>query len=249
MSSMQDTSEGRAVMKPKIAILASGNGSTAETFIRASVAGEVNGEVGLVICNNPEAGILKRIANLNQEFGLHVATRIINSSTHPAVDGLAVAKGSQTGPEETAILQTLQGGNFDLIVLTGYMKRVGPGIISAYGWRPEYTSPYQAMLLNTHPGLLPESIGLYGIHIQEHVLEKGLRESGHTVHVVSENYDEGPTVFENKVAVLPDDTAESLFARVQGLEKVRLPANIEAFLKARGRYLISRNPTSDIVKA
>lgn len=241
---MQSEQNGqhRDISKPKIAILASGNGSTAETFIRACETGDVKGEVALVICNNADAGIIGRVANLNKEFGLHIVTKIINSNTHPAEDGEIVEKGSQTNAEETAILETLRAGDFDLIVLMGYMKRVGSAIVHEYGWRSEYNSPYQAKLLNTHPGLLPDSIGFYGVHVQEHVLEKGFPESGQTLHVVSENYDEGPTIFENRVVVLPDDTAESLFGRVQAIEKQRLPGNIDAFLKARNNYL------SDIVK-
>ena len=229
--------------KPKIAILASGNGSTAETFIRACATGDVDGQVALVICNNADAGIIGRVANLNEEFNLYIETKVINHNTHPAKEGEIVEKGSQTKAEENAILVILKTGEFDLIALMGYMKRVGSAIVHEFGWRPEYDSPYQAKLLNTHPGLLPDSIGFYGVHVQEHVLEKGFSESGQTLHVVSENYDEGPTVFENRVAVLPDDTAESLFERVQVTEKQNLPGNIDAFLKARRNYL------SDIVKA
>lgn len=223
--------------------MASGNGSTAETFIRACVAGKVNGDVILIICNNADAGIIGRITDLNEEFNLRIETKVINGTTHPAVASEMVEKGCQTKAEEAAILETLKAGDFNLIALMGYMKRVGPAIVHEFGWRPEYDSPYQAKLLNTHPGLLPDSIGYFGIHVQEHVLEKGFPESGQTLHVVSENYDEGPTVFENRVAVLPDDTAESLFERVQATEKQNLPGNIDAFLKARRNYL------SDIVKA
>lgn len=223
--------------------MASGNGSTAETFIRACVTGTVDGEVVLIICNNADAGIIGRVADLNEEFNLHIETKVINGTTHPAVAGEIVKKGYQTRAEEAAILETLKSGDFDLIALMGYMKRVGPTIVHEFGWRSEYDSPYQAKLLNTHPGLLPDSIGFYGVHVQEHVLAKGFSESGQTLHVVSENYDEGPTVFENRVAVLPDDTAESLFGRVQATEKQNLPGNIDAFLKARRNYL------SDIVKA
>ena len=223
--------------------MASGNGSTAETFIRACITGNVDGEVILIICNNADAGIIGRIADLNEEFNLHIEAKVINGTTHPLIHDEVVEKGCQTKTEEAAILATLRAGNFDLIVLMGYMKRVGPTIVHEFGWRPEYTSPYQAKLLNTHPGLLPDSIGYFGVHVQEYVLEKGYSESGQTLHVVSENYDEGPTVSENRVTVLHDDTPESLFRRVQAAEKQNLPSDIDAFMKSRWQYM------SGIVKA
>jgi len=228
-----------------VAILASGGGTTAEAFIRACAAGQVAAEVTLIICNNPDAGVFARVEQLNQELGLHIATELISSKTHPAAEGEAVAQGCQTAAEEAAVLEALQATKFDLVLLLGYMKRVGPSIIKAFGWQPEYSSPYQAQMLNTHPGLLPETIGHYGIHVQEYVLEKGLAYAGQTLHVVSEKYDEGPTVAEHKVPVEPGDTPESLFARVQATEKQYLPIDVEAFLQARTNYLQQNpNPTS-----
>jgi len=226
-------------MKPHIAILASGSGTTAEAFIRAGQRGEIDAHVGLIICSRKGAGIFERIDRLNAEFGLSIGCILINNQTHPAALGEHVGQGCQTAAEEAAITAALLGGNFDLVALMGYMKRIGPGLIETFGWLPEYSSVFQAKMVNTHPGLLPDTKGFYGQQIQEYVLDHHLPYAGQTLHVVSENYDEGPIIAEHKVPVEPGDTAESLFARVQTVEKKYLPGDIDDFIKARQAYLAS----------
>lgn len=206
-----------------IAVLVSGEGTTAEAFIRAGASGHIPVQAALIICNNKKAGAFDRIAGLNQELGLHIPVQLINSKTH--------------SDEEAAIMQTLKAGSFDLIVLMGYMKKIGPRLVHEFGWRHEYTDPRQAMMVNTHPGLLPETKGLYGIHVQEHVLQKGLPYSGQTLHVVAEDYDDGPVIAEHKVAVRSDDTPESLFDRVRETEKNHLPGDITQFIQDRKQFL------------
>jgi phosphoribosylglycinamide formyltransferase-1 len=224
-------------MKPRIAILASGGGTTAEAFIRANQRGEINVNVGLVIVSRKNAGIFQRIADLNAEFGLHVETILINHKTHPAAYGEHVDQGCQTGGEEAAILAALLGGSYDLVALMGYMKRVGPDLVQAFGWLPEYTSVFQARMVNTHPGLLPDTKAFHGELIQRYVLDHQLPYTGQTLHVVSEKYDDGPVVAEHKVPVEAGDTPERLFARVQAVEKQYLPKDIEDFIKARLAYI------------
>jgi phosphoribosylglycinamide formyltransferase-1 len=218
--------------RPTIAILASGSGSTAEAFIRAGAEGRIDAQAGLIICNNPKAGIYERISNLNAEFDLDINAVCISKLTHPT-NGEIVAYGEQTHAEEAAIIDLLSSGNFSAIALMGYMKRIGPRLVHEFGWRSEYQHVWQAKMVNTHPGLLPASKGLYGIHVQEHVLANKLPYSGQTLHVVAEDYDDGPTVAEHKVKVKPDDTPASLFDRVQADEKRYLPLDVDAFIKLR----------------
>lgn len=223
-------------MKPRLAILASGGGTTAEAFIRACQDGGIPCQVELVICSRRDAGIIQRIEDLNAEFGLKIDCRVINSKTHPAAEGETVKRGQQTEAEETAILDTLAEGKFDLIAQMGYMKHTGARIVHAFGWRPEYTSIYQAMMVNTHPGLLPQTEGMFGDQIQQYVLDNKLPAGGQTLHVVANGYDDGPVIAEHEVPVEPGDTADTLFARVQKVEKQYLPGDIEAFIKARRAY-------------
>lgn len=223
-------------MRSKIAVLASGEGTTAEAFIRAAQRGDISCDVGLVICSRSKAGIISRIEKLNAEFNLNIECLVINSSTHPPASGEEFKRGRQTIAEETAILEALQAGGFDLIAQMGYMKLTGPRIVNEFGWRSEYTSIYQAMMVNTHPGLLPQTEGLHGDQIQQYVLDKGLEYGGQSLHIVADGYDDGPVVAEHKVRVEPGDTAASLYARVQAAEKHYLPGDIESFIKARQAY-------------
>lgn len=221
----------------QIAILASGQGTTAAAFIRAGAEGRVDTRVGLVIANNAAAGIFERVKALNQQYGLDIKTMCINGQTNPAETNETVVPGAQTRAEESAILRVLRADDYDLIVLMGYMKRIGPTLVHEFGWRAAYANPYQAMMLNTHPGLLPQTKGSYGLLAQQLTLDTKLPYGGQTLHVVAEDYDDGPVIAEHKVAVQANDTAETLFARVQAIEKQTLPSDIDAFIKNRQNYL------------
>lgn len=223
-------------MKPRIAVLASGGGSTVEAFIRATQRKEITSEVALVIVSRSDAGVFNRIEDLNAEFGLDIQTVLINHKTHPAAEDEVVERGGQTKAEEQAILHTLLDGGYDLVALMGYMKKVGTELTKEFGWLPDYMSMFQAKMVNTHPGLLPDTKGFYGENIQKYVLEHHLPYGGHTFHVVSEEYDDGPIITEHKVMVEPGDTSETLFARVQASEKQHLPRDIEDFILARMAY-------------
>lgn len=217
-----------------IAIFASGSGSTAEAFIRDVAKNQYPLQVKLVICNNPQAFILERIQSLNDELGLAVVTAVLNSHTQPSA--LPVVHGQQTAEEQARILTLLNEHNIDLVLLLGYMKQVGAELVASYGWLPDYPSVYECRMLNTHPGLLPATIGTHGLGTQEFTLNQHMEEGGQTLHAVSSEYDTGPTVSEHRVAVLPDDTAESLFARVQSTEKAHIAADVVAFLEAQQMY-------------
>lgn len=218
-----------------IVIMTSGGGTTAEAFIRAGARGKIETEVGLVICNNPKAGILERVEALNKELDLTIKTIVINSRTHPSAGRMT--PGKQTEAEESAILDAIKSGNFGLVALMGYMKKIGPRLVREFGWQTDYTDSREAMMVNTHPGLLPETKGFIGVHVQEHVIKKKLPYGGQTLHVVAENYDDGPIIAEHRIKVEPEDTPESLFNRVRAVEKKYLPRDIEDFIKSRQTYL------------
>lgn len=227
-------------MRPRIAVLASGGGTTVEAFIRAGQRGEINVDVGLVIASRAKAGVFDRITSLNQEFGLHIDCVLINSETHPAAIGENVGTGQQTAAEEAAILAALLAGSYELVALMGYMKRIGRNLIESFGWLPSYSSMFEARMVNTHPGLLPDTKAMYGLQIQQYVLEHKLPYAGQTLHLVSEQYDDGPVISDHKVPVEANDTAESLFERVQAVEKKYLPRDIEDFITGRLAYINNR---------
>jgi formyltetrahydrofolate-dependent phosphoribosylglycinamide formyltransferase len=117
-------------------------------------------------------------------------------------------------------LELLVHHRVDLLVLAGYLKLVPAAVISRYRDR----------ILNVHPALLPAfgGRGMYGHRVHEAVLASGTRESGATVHLVDEVYDRGRILAQSRVPVLPGDTAETLAARVLGVEHRLLPAVVLA---------------------
>ena len=114
----------------------------------------------------------------------------------------------------------LSAAGAELIVLAGYLKRVPAEIVEE--WR--------GRILNIHPALLPRhgGPGMYGRRVHEAVLASGDTISGATVHLVTEEYDQGPILAQTTVPVEPDDTPESLAARVLEAEHTLLPAVVLA---------------------
>lgn len=127
-----------------------------------------------------------------------------------------------------ALLKTLAHYNIELIVLAGFLKKIPEKVVAAYANR----------IINIHPALLPAfgGKGMYGRHVHEAVLAYGCKVSGATVHFVASEYDTGPPILQECVPVQPDDTAESLAARVLQLEHRLLPKCVD--LLARGKVHI-----------
>lgn len=117
-------------------------------------------------------------------------------------------------------LERLERHRIDLLVLAGYLKLVPAPVIARYPDR----------IVNVHPALLPAfgGRGMYGRRVHAAVLASGTRESGATVHLVDEAYDRGAILAQGRVPVLPDDTPESLAARVLAVEHRLLPAVVLA---------------------
>jgi phosphoribosylglycinamide formyltransferase-1 len=110
----------------------------------------------------------------------------------------------------------------DLIVLAGYMQRIPVELIQAFPNK----------IINIHPSLLPHfgGKGMYGHHVHEAVLASHAKESGISIHIVNEEYDQGKILFQKSCPVNNDDTIESLSLRIQELEYELLPQVIEQFL-------------------
>lgn len=113
----------------------------------------------------------------------------------------------------------------DVIALAGYLKQIPSELIDAFPGR----------IVNIHPSLLPKfgGHGMYGRHVHTAVLAAGETESGCTVHLVTEHYDEGPILAQARVAVLPGDTPESLATRVLEQEHILYPNTLQQLLHGR----------------
>ena len=180
-----------------LAIFASGSGSNAENIIRY-FAEKPGFRVKKVYCNVPDAYVLERAKKYN------VPTQVFNRAEFRNPD---------------IILRQLQEEGTDFIILAGFLWLVPDCITTAYPNR----------IVNIHPALLPAygGKGMYGHHVHEAVLAAGEKESGITIHYVNEHYDSGDIIFQATCPVLPDDTPDTLAARVHELEYRHFPRVIE----------------------
>jgi formyltetrahydrofolate-dependent phosphoribosylglycinamide formyltransferase len=119
----------------------------------------------------------------------------------------------------------------EMVVLAGYLRLVPADVVSHF----------RGQILNVHPALLPafSGPGMFGHHVHEAVIRRGLRLTGPTVHFVDERYDEGPIIAQWPVAVLPTDTPDELARRVLEVEHVLYPRVVEAV--AAGRIRLGDN--------
>ena len=116
-------------------------------------------------------------------------------------------------------LRGLTNESFDLIVLAGFMWLVPSALVAAYPNK----------IINIHPALLPKygGKGMYGHFVHEAVIDNGEQESGITIHFVNERYDEGGIILQESCPVLPDDSPDSLAARIHKLEHKNYPRVVE----------------------
>lgn len=214
----------------RIAIMASGSGTTADAFIRSCIAGKVSAEIVGIISNQKSPGVFEKIDKINNEFNLKIPCICINKKTHPEATDEQVEYGKQTKAEEAAILEVIDSLNVDLVALLGYMKLVGSSIVEKYGWNESYDSIYRTKMINTHPGVLPYTKGLYGIHVQQYALINDVP-AGHCIFAVDSKYDDGPIISEHRVEKLTTDTPETLFERVKASEKKYLADDMQKIIE------------------
>ncbi len=225
----------------RIAILASGDGTTAEAFGNAIGYGLITGhEIGLVVCSKPEeelenGGIYTRMRNLNKLFGFDIETIHISNETNPrGYMGIG-----QTNEESSVICERVAELDIDHVALMGYMRIVRGDLLQEYGWHPKMISKYEARMSNTHPGPLPETANTFKLSSSKTVLELELRQSAHTHHLVASRIDEGPIISSHTVEVLPYDDERTLNDRVRAVEKIALPYSIDKYIsRQKGEFYV-----------
>lgn len=180
--------------KLRIAVMASGSGTTLQAVIDACDAGTLAGEVVLVISNNSGSGAVARA----HRHRLRVAH--LSSHTHPDAAAL-----------DRAIAARLGDASPDVVLLAGYMKKLGPRVLEAFAGR----------IINTHPSLLPKygGKGMYGSNVHAAVIAAGDRRTGISVHLVDGEYDTGRVLAQREIDVDAADTARTLAKRVQAVER------------------------------
>lgn len=186
-------------MKKRFAIFASGNGSNAENIIRYFRTHDLNGEVTLVVCNKPDARVIERSRRLDVPTQVLSRNDINNSEV---------------------ILELLERYRVDVIVLAGFLLMIPRFLIQQYHNR----------IVNIHPSLLPKfgGKGMYGMYVHEAVVAAREHQTGITIHLVNEKYDDGRILFQATVPVNDTDTPAQVAAKVQQLESEHLPRILAA---------------------
>jgi phosphoribosylglycinamide formyltransferase-1 len=187
------------VALPRIAVLASYNASAFQKMMAMQEVGAQLFIPAIVICNNSRSGAL------DFATAKGIPSMIINATRFEDVDG--------------TILSCLREHRVDVILLVGYMKKLGPKVLAAYSGR----------IVNVHPALLPNygGQGMYGLAPHQAVVAAGETESGATAHLVTQNYDEGPILVQLTVALDEGETPETLQEKVKQLEPLAYLRAIE----------------------
>ncbi|MFM7559082.1 phosphoribosylglycinamide formyltransferase [Cylindrospermopsis raciborskii] len=184
-------------IKPvKLGVMASGNGSNFEVVAQAIKSGDLNAQIQVLIYNNPLAKAAERALNHGVEAIL------LNHRHYQKREDL-----------DRGIVSTLRQYQVDLVVMAGWMRLVTQELIDAF---PNH-------IINIHPSLLPS---FKGVRAVEQALEAGVKITGCTVHLLRLEMDSGPILMQAAVPVLPNDTAETLHARIQVQEHRILPLAI-----------------------
>ncbi len=185
----------------RIVILISGRGSNMEAIVNACGRERWPAQVAAVIANRPDAAGLQ----FARAHGL--ASAVVDHRAYASREAF-----------DDALAEAVDSHCPDLLLLAGFMRILGPAFVRRYEGR----------MLNVHPSLLP---AFPGLHTHRRVLEAGCKVSGATVHFVTADLDHGPIVMQSVVPVLPDDSEDSLAARVLAGEHVIYPLAVSWFVR------------------
>ena len=195
-----------------IVILISGGGSNmlaiAQAAQREQWQDRFQARIACVISNRPQAGGLAKAADMG------LATQVVD---HTAFASLSHPREAF----DSALMQAIDAHQPTLVVLAGFMRILTPGFVVHY----------QGRLLNIHPSLLP---AFPGLHTHQRAIDAGCRFAGATVHQVTVDLDDGPILAQAVVPVLPDDSADSLAARVLTQEHLIYPRVVAELLSSWG---------------
>lgn len=200
---MDDVTFRSPKKRGRIAVLLSGRGSNFMAIREAARAGAVNAEIGLVLSNKADAPGLLKA----KEWGLD--TSFLDPKLFASREDY-----------DRAAAREVDKRGIDLICLAGYMKVLTPQFCDAYRHR----------IVNIHPALLPSFPGL---HVQQKAIDWGVRFSGCTVHFVAAEVDMGPIILQAVVPVLPDDTEDTLAARILVEEHRIYPESVGLYFEGR----------------
>ena len=190
--------------KIKIAVFVSGGGTNLQALLDNESAGNIpDGEIVMVLSNNPNAYALERAKKANKK------AVCINKALYPSI-----------AEREKAMMQALEENGVQLVVLAGYLAILSENFTKAYADR----------IINIHPSLIPSFCGkgFYGLTVHEKALEYGVKVTGATVHFVNEIPDGGKIIMQKAVYIQDGDTPEVLQKRVmEQAEWIILPLSVQ----------------------
>ncbi len=189
--------------KKRAAIFVSGSGTNMENLACKVQLGELNCEIALVLCDNPNAFALTRAAQLKLE------TFVIERKNFKSKVEF-----------DLNITEKLKEKKVEAIFLAGFMRILSPEFVRAWRWK----------ILNIHPSLLPKYPGAHAI---KDVFEAKEKETGVTIHFVDEKIDSGPIILQRRVPIKSNDTLESLEVRVHAIEYELYPEAARLFLSGK----------------
>lgn len=197
-------------MSKRIAVLVSGGGTNLQALIDAQARNELGGgEIAAVIASKPGVYALERAARAG------IPSYVVARKDYPTSQAMTVA-----------LVDKLRQLDIDLVVLAGFMVILTGEMVQAF----------PNAILNVHPSLIPSFCGegCYGLHVHEKALDYGVKVTGATVHLVSEECDGGPIVLQRAVYIQDGDTPEVLQRRVmEQAEWVILPQAVSLFCQGR----------------
>lgn len=171
-------------MKKRVGILISGRGSNMRALIEAAKAKDYPAEIVLVISNAADAG------GIEYARGNGIETQVVEHKNFPSREIF-----------DNAMDVALKAANVEIVALAGFMRLLSPHFVEK--WR--------GRMINIHPSLLP---AYKGLHTHKRAIDAGEKFAGCTVHFVTPELDDGPTILQAKVPVLPGDSEDTLAARV-----------------------------------
>lgn len=192
----------------KLGFLASRNGSSLRAIVEAIDAGRLEAEARLVVSNNRSAAAL--------EF-----------ASDRGLPTLCIPTQADPDAADARLAEAMAAHDVDLIVLSGYLRRLGPKTLTRFRHR----------VLNIHPGPLPQfgGDGMYGRRVHEAVVAAGVAESGAVIHLVDEIYDHGEALAFRPLPLNSGETAETLEARITAMEPGFYVETLQAIADGRLR--------------
>ena len=177
----------------KLGFLASHEGTNVQSIIDGCKSNIIRAIPSVIISNNSQSGVLQRAKKANIP-NYHVSAKQFNNECEL----------------DATILKILQTHNVNLVILAGYMKKLGDQVLDTY----------KGNILNIHPSILPKfgGKGMYGDSVHQAVLNSGDKKTGVSIHLVTKDYDEGPIIAHTEITLTADETIESLKKKVQKKE-------------------------------